>query len=84
MPLSPTPSPLYCWPSLPLPVTVDLLSVVPTACAISMKPARALPTRREFVTVTEVPALICTPVPALLVTVTPSRVTREDVSTQTA
>ena len=56
MPLRPTPSPLYCWPSLPLPLTVDALSVMPTDWAISWRPERELFTRRECVIVTAVAA----------------------------
>ena len=69
---------------MPFPLTVDALSVVPTAWAISIRPARELPTRFEFAIVTDVPPLIWTPVPALLVTVTPSSETRAALSTQTA
>ena len=84
LPLRPTPSPLYCWPSLPLPLTVDALSVSADRLGHLHQPRARVADEARVVIVTAVPALTCTPVPALLVTVTPSRTTRAALSIQTA
>ena len=57
--------------------------MVRAAWAISIRPARELPTRFESDR-DGLPPLIWTPVPALLVTVTPSSAMRAALSTQTA
>ena len=75
VPFSSTPSPPNCWPSMPLDVTVESLSVVPVANSESKSPARALSARVQRLTVTAPACLIQMPMPPRLVTRTRSSIT---------